>query len=76
MSACSTEAYPGSEADPTLLFDHILVGQSGSRFEPGPEVQNRASNCQLGYGRELDFRQNLNRNTGILDEMFYKNTEM
>ena len=43
--------------------------QSGARFEPGQEVQNRGSNCQLGYGRELDFRRNLNRNTGILNEM-------
>ena len=43
--------------------------QSGSRFEPGTEVQNRGSNRQLGCGRELDFRRNLNRNTGMLDEM-------
>ena len=50
--------------------------QSGSRFEPGPEVQNRGSNRQLGYGREFDSRRNFDRHTRIFDEMLSTNIEM
>ena len=41
--------------------------QSGSRFEPGLEIQNRGSNRQLGYSWEFDFRRTLDRNNEILD---------